>query len=127
MTYPSERYPKVLLGFSKGKWRWERVKEDYTDRLNSDTYTDGGWLVNDSSTMWGIPTQQYESKYGFSILWPFAINIWFQFRKQKDKKPGTEFVIYRRIALWRWDPETTKGKHWIGPWSIYMNFSTHWD
>lgn len=125
--YPKEKCPRTLLGYAKGKWRWERVKEYYRPDLPSEGYTDGGWLVNDQNEFWGIVTQQYESKYGFSILWPLGINVWYQFRKQKDRKPGSEFVIYRRLALWRWDAEGTDGKHWMGPWSIYFNFSTHWD
>lgn len=87
---------------------------------------------------WGPSTQQYESTFGFSLLRPWALNFWIQFSPQKkdvfgNRIPGTEKVIYIRFALWRWDVAGTMDKekkkllHWIGPVSIYCNFSFHWD
>lgn len=133
MTYPAEKYPKVLLGFSLGPWRWERHIDDRRDDLPSDDYTPGGFLFSRdrSGENWGLPTQQYESWAGFSILKPYALNLWIQFRKQRfnsegDRVPGSELVKYIRFALWRWDPWGTGSLHWIKN-SVYLNFSRHWD
>lgn len=135
MLEPKEKYPRIWLGFAKGEWRWERHKDDREKDKPFDEYTPGGWKwqVDRSGEKWGPPTQQYKAKYGFSILVPFALNVWYQFRPQVEGKPGSEFVIYRRFSKWRWDPGGTLDKitwtlrHWIGPWSIYFNFSRHWD
>lgn len=138
MSYPAEKYPRVLWGFSLGRWRWEKHLDDRREDTPDEEFQPGGFLFNKdrSSENWGTPTQQYESWLGFTLLKPYALNVWVQPRKQKiingHRVPGTEWCKYIRFALWRWDPWGTVNKmtgireHWIKN-SVYFNLSTHWD
>lgn len=81
---------------------------------------------------WGVTHQQKQSKRGWLRVNPDCHHWWYFFRAQKQSAdgswiPGSEFGKYLRWGTWRWDVPGTNGKHWIGPGSYYLNFSTHWD
>lgn len=120
--------PTVLIGYVHGPVRMEQVG-------GQDSYPDSNraMLFNKPKGKFAVTHIQKKSRFGFLLMWPLCFHIWFQFRFQRQRmnengdwiwKPGSEFVIYRRLGLWRW--EAGSGRY-IGPWTIYFNFSTHWD
>lgn len=136
--------PKIKYAYIDGPMRWEKIggqEDKYLTSLGNrfikdidsekiqTLYPDVG-----ITTEWGPTHIQYQSRYGFLITQdPWCVHAWVRFRPQQKNpngsgKPGTEFVIYRRIGEGRWDAgDSRTGKpHYEKP-TLYLNFSTHYD
>lgn len=131
MTYPKVDYPTCLFGFMQGPIRVESLD-------SSEMFVNSKFqvFINQKPINWygrtyAITHLQKKSHFGFLVMWPFCLHLWFFIQKQKicahgGWVPNSEFGKYFRFGRWRWDVAGTNGKHWI-PWSIYINFGFHWD
>lgn len=100
-------YPTCLLGYVKGRIRYETTtgKETYAG--------EDDWLINVKQTSyggdtWAITHLQKRSKYGFLLMWPFCLHLWWTFKYQEQEQdgtwiPGTEKVLYVRSPGYRWE------------------------
>lgn len=141
-SYPVSSYPTIIFGYVSGPFlRWEAiggeeifVQKDHSILRNVEPFVD-----KISGKTWGITHLQKTSRFGFLWEKPYdksilesCFHFWFFLQTQKKCAhggwvPASEFGKYFRLGFWRWDPAGTKGQHWIGPLSIYINFGVHWD
>lgn len=137
MDQPEVLYPTCVFGFVQGPVRLESLD-------GSEAFTDGGFhIIKDhepklvEGKVYAIAHQQKLSHIGFLWMKPFCLHWWLFPQLQKKCAhggwvPGSEFGKYFRFGKWRWDPKGTVDKvtgvllHWI-KWSVYINFSFHWD
>jgi len=104
---PSDKYPILLAGFDIRRWEHIKGRDFYFPELakkfqflvRNQRAFDGTGLCSIGPS--GI---QYESPFGFQVTRrPFAIHVWYQFRKQIPDSPGSEIVFYWRAGSGRWD------------------------
>ena len=150
--YPTEIYPTCLLGYVHGPVRWETmdgedayigrnqlfINQPPTSSVKEECCGMTHWVNTKYNALLALTHLQKKSRFGFLLMRPWCFHIWFFLQLQKQCPhgnwiPGSEFGKYFRFGLWRWDPKGTldkitgKLKHWIGPWTAYINFSFHWD
>lgn len=75
----------------------------------------------------GVTHLQKRSRFGFLLMWPFCLHVWWMWRPQARPDagsgwlPGTERGIYARTPGYRWEGSTgtyIRTKGYVGP---------HWD
>lgn len=131
--YPTVTHPTTILGFVYGETRYENL-----DREESYLQKKFNFILNEGpqetigGKIWALTHQQKRSHFGFLIQKPWCFHIWLMPQLQKECAhgnlvPGSEFGKYLRIGIYRWDVAGTNGRHWIGPPTIYVNFSFHLD
>lgn len=125
MSYPKEIAPTTIFGLFPGQIRYEKVgpprEESWVpgEKLNL--------IINEKPyDGWGITHQQRRAKFMILLQKPWCFHFLFVFKfRGPDNVSGSEVVFYWRVGKWRWDPQGTNGKHWIGPDTWYMGL--HYD
>jgi hypothetical protein len=115
MKFPSADYPTVLMGFVSGPVRWENLKgeSDYIGRNSFMINQPPVQFSNHQNATFAITHLQKKSKFGFLIMWPFIVHIWFFRKLQVEGEPGSESGLYVRSPGWRWDIDPNLTRPWV--------------
>lgn len=136
-AYPTQIAPRTLLALISGPIRYESTsgEQSFADTPSKLILNERPYMDSKGET-WSVAHAQKKSRFFFLVQWPlcFHLGLFAKLQEQDANggwKPGTEWGKYFRLGLWRYDRLGTKigdtVRHWIGPLTIYINFSFHLD